>query len=205
MNEKSDESISGLIIDDQISAKKISNHFNNFFTNVAEKINKNFVNLKKTQHLSYLSLENSNTILFSLTLPEDIEDLISSMKKQNLKLFKKQCLSEIINLSANQGVFQNLLKIANVIPIHKKDDKLGCNNYRLISLLSNISKIYEKGMHIRSTNFFRMNLSSSFLKNLFSAMDTLRQSNVTFLILSNGFECEQNSTSNFQINKKSNL
>ena len=80
MNEKSDESISGLIIDDQISAKNISNHFNNFLTNVAEKINKNFVSLKKTQHLSYLSLENSNTILLSLTLPEDIEDLISSMK-----------------------------------------------------------------------------------------------------------------------------
>ena len=96
------------------------------------------------------------------------------LKNQNLKLFKMESLSEIINLSANQGVFQNLLKIANVIPIHKKDERLGCHNYRLISLLSNISKIYEKGMHIRSTNFFRMNLSSSFVKNLFSAMGTLR-------------------------------
>ena len=48
----------------------------------------------------------------------------------------------MINMSFNQGVFPNILKIANVIPIHKKGDKLDCNNYRPISLLSNISKIH---------------------------------------------------------------
>ena len=39
------------------------------------------------------------------------------------------------------------MKVANVIPIHKKDDKTILNNYRPISLLSNISKIVEKLMH----------------------------------------------------------
>ena len=85
---------------------------------------------------------------------------LNSIPTKILKLFKKEFLkplSEIINLSFNQGVFPNLLKIANVIPIHKKDDKLDCNNYRPISLLSNISKIYEKCMHIRLKNFLRMN------------------------------------------------
>ena len=77
-----------------------------------------------------------------------------------MKLFKKEFskpLSNIINLSFNKGIFPNLLKIANVIPIYKKDDKLDYNNYRPISLLSNISKIYEKCMHMRLTNFCRMN------------------------------------------------
>ena len=50
MNKKSDESISSLLIDHRIiiSAKEIFNHLNNFFTNVAEKINKNIVKSKKT-------------------------------------------------------------------------------------------------------------------------------------------------------------
>ena len=74
----------------------------------------------------------------------------NSIPTKILKLFKKEFskpLSDIINLSFNQGVFTNLLKIANVIAIHKKGDKLDCNNYRPISLLSNISKIFEKCMH----------------------------------------------------------
>ena len=60
-------------------------------------------------------------------------------------------------MSFNQGVFPNILKIANVIPIHKKGDKLDCNNYRPISLLSSISKIFEKSMHIRLVNFLKKN------------------------------------------------
>ena len=40
-----------------------------------------------------------------------------------LKLFKKEFskpLSDLTNMSFNQGVFPNILKIANAIPIHKK-------------------------------------------------------------------------------------
>ena len=125
---------------------------------------------RKTQ-LSYPGHENSNTMFLSPTLPEDMGDLINSMKTNKasgpnsiptkiLKLFKKEFskpLSDIINLSFNQGVFTNLLKIANVIAIHKKGDKLDCNNYRPISLLSNITKIFEKCMHTCLTNFLQDN------------------------------------------------
>ena len=132
MKNKSDKSISSLLIDNQLitSAKQISNHFNNFFTSIAEKKG-NIVKAKKT-HLSYVGPGNKNTIFLSLTVPEDVEDLISLMKTIKasgpnsiptniLKLFKKEFskpLSDIINMSFNQGVFPNFLKIANVIPIH---------------------------------------------------------------------------------------
>ena len=57
MKKGSDESISSLLIDGEIisSAKEISNYFNNYFTSIAEKINKNIVRSKKT-HLPTLAL-----------------------------------------------------------------------------------------------------------------------------------------------------
>ena len=68
MKNKSDKSISSLLIDNQLitSARQISNHFNNFFTSIAEEINRNIVKAKKT-HLSYLGPEKINTIFFRKT------------------------------------------------------------------------------------------------------------------------------------------
>ena len=63
----------------------------------------------------------------------------------------------MINVSFNKGIFPDFLKVANVIPIHKKGEKLDPNIYRPISLLLNISKLYEKAMHIWLTNFLRKN------------------------------------------------
>ena len=57
-------------------------------------------------------------------------------------------------MSFESGTFPSHLKIANVVPIHKKDDQTILGNYRPISLLSNISKIIEKIMHKRLYQFF---------------------------------------------------
>ena len=38
------------------------------------------------------------------------------------------------------------LKVASVTPIHKKGDSLNCNNYRQVSLTSNLSKLIEKAL-----------------------------------------------------------
>ena len=50
-------------------------------------------------------------------------------------------LKEVINKSLFQGSFPTLLKYAQVCPIYKNNDKGKCENYRPISLLSNISKL----------------------------------------------------------------
>ena len=54
-----------------------------------------------------------------------------------------------MSLLTSTGIFPTILKTAKVIPIHKKDSKLEMSNYRTISLLSNIGKIFEKLMHSR--------------------------------------------------------
>ena len=47
-------------------------------------------------------------------------------------------LAHLINLSFTQGMFPTILKTENIVPIHKKDDAKEWNNYRPISLLSNV-------------------------------------------------------------------
>ena len=51
------------------------------------------------------------------------------------------------------GVFPSGLKLAKVIPIHKKESQLKCSSYSPISLLSNLDKILEKLMHNRIYKF----------------------------------------------------
>ena len=108
---------------------------------------------------------------FPPTTPADTESSINCIKPNKaissnsiptkiLKEFKTELsepLSDLINVSFYKGIFSDFLKIANVIPIHKKGEKLDPNNYRPISLLSNISKLYEKAIRIRLTNFLRKN------------------------------------------------
>ena len=64
-----------------------------------------------------------------------------------LKLLKNnisQQLSDIFNMSFSTGQFPSVLKIAKVIPIHKKQSRVDYTNYRPIFLLSSIEKIIEK-------------------------------------------------------------
>ena len=53
-------------------------------------------------------------------------------------------LTNLINQSINENVFPSQAKIAAVLPFFKKDDRLQKKNYRPISILSSISKIFEK-------------------------------------------------------------
>ena len=58
-------------------------------------------------------------------------------------------LTYIINLSFEQGIIPNELKLANVVPIHKTGDVSKFCNYRPISVLPVFSKILEKLMYSR--------------------------------------------------------
>ena len=48
-------------------------------------------------------------------------------------------------------------KIARTTPIYKSDDKTGCGNYRSISVISNIAKIFEKRIHTQLHTFLNEN------------------------------------------------
>ena len=52
-------------------------------------------------------------------------------------------LTIIINQSLATGIFPDPLKIAKVIPLYKKGNRTLRDNYRPISILPSISKIFE--------------------------------------------------------------
>ena len=62
-------------------------------------------------------------------------------------------LCDIINDSFSIGVFPDLMELAKVIPLYKKNSPEDPTNYRPISLLSFVSKIIEKLMHTRLYTF----------------------------------------------------
>ena len=76
----------------------------------------------------------------------------TSLLNDNVEVFSN-ILNTIINLSFSEGSFPELLKYADVCPIYKKKSKDKCENYRPISLLSNISKSFERAMHTRIYDF----------------------------------------------------
>ena len=114
---------------------------------------------------------NEKTSLYSTT-PTEVEDYIKNLHirksvgpfripnrvlKEINKLFSIP-ISQIFNLSIEHGLFPHKMKIAVVVPVHKRDtDTQYCNNYRTISLLLNISKSFEKLTKNKLSNFLEKN------------------------------------------------
>ena len=105
-----------------------------------------------------------------------------------------------------KGIWPNELKKAEITPIHKAKDKHSPNNYRPISLISNIAKIFEKLIHLRLLSFFnkykiisdkqfgfRKNKSTKDALNLitnliYDQLDSSEPIAVTFLDLAKAFD-----------------
>ena len=66
-------------------------------------------------------------------------------------------ITVIVNQSLKTGIFPDALKIAKILPVFKKGDTHLIQNYRPISLLPSISKIFEKTVLIQLHDFLTQN------------------------------------------------
>ena len=146
----------------------ISNCFNLHYSSVADKIlNERKYNGDGNYH-TYLSPQPTPESIF--LRPCDSVEISSIINKFNVykgtgpnsipPLFLHHMLSAlaeplsmIANICFATGKHPEKLKIAKITPIYKKGSKLLACNYRPISLLSNINKIFEKLVHIRTLTF----------------------------------------------------
>ena len=150
----------------------ICNSFNNFFVNVADNIlNERKYNGNK-QFTDYLTNPTPNSFVYALSDASEVEILIKQLNISKasgpngiptnvLQLISNeisQPLSKICNIAFTTGVHPEKLKLVNTVPIFKKGSKLLVSNYRPISLLSNLNKIFEKLMYNRAYDFIEKHL-----------------------------------------------
>ena len=172
-----------LIDDDQniiSDAKTIANIFNDHFSNLGAKVQQKIPTvdgnynsyLNKRSSDGKLSINpNGSNMFLSPTIPDEISKIIGKLDPSKstgpngipvfiLKTFVdffSHWLSKLINLCFETGEFPEMLKLAKVIPLHKKESVLNYLNYRPISLLSVFSKIYEKAIYTRIYSYMDKN------------------------------------------------
>lgn len=222
-NKKTDYSeISEIFVNNQqiSNPHEIANNFNKYFVNISSKL---MQNNSKTQEASS-SLCNIRDTLpsFFIGPVNKVEvfnkimglkssnccgvDQISSNVLKSAVNYITEPLSFLINRSFQEGIFPRILKIAKVLPLFKKGQTTEMNNYRPISILSNISKIIEKIMHGRMVSFaakygifqanqhgFREGRSTqtaiyNFLSNLYENVNNNKKNFGIFLDLSKAFD-----------------
>ena len=146
--------------------KLVANRFNKFYTNVAKNLVKK-LGKPNTKYQDYLKNPNEHSIFLSETDPGEVAKLLSNLDTSKsgdiygitpklMTLASNELapnLSKIFNKCIQTGIFPQYLKKAKVIPIHKGDSKMLAANYRPISLLPIIGKIFEKIIFSRFTDF----------------------------------------------------
>ena len=143
----------------------ISEKINDFFINIGPTLADKIPKQSKIPE-SYLGSRIENSILLAPVTLTEIDDIFKILRRcapgydklttdiisLSLPCIKNPLL-HIMNQSLLQGVFPNELKVANVTPLYKADDPMKFKNYRPVSLLSILSKIFEKAMYNRLTDF----------------------------------------------------
>ena len=81
-------------------------------------------------------LKSSNSVGYDQISPNRIKNVISEISTP---------LSNLSNLSLNTGKVRDQLKIAEIIPIYKSNDKKLVSNFRPIYILQSFSKLFRKG------------------------------------------------------------
>lgn len=84
-------------------------------------------------------------------------DLITPRMLKEAGISIVPSLTELFKLSLNINKFPASWKIANVVPIYKKDDPSIINNYRPVSLLSCVGKLLERVVFKYVFNYFHDN------------------------------------------------
>ena len=138
----------------------ISNIINKFENHPSIKNIKRNVNIDKRFHFSTVNESVINDVIDLLdkkkpTTHNNIPTRVLVENKDIISPF----VTEIYNESTQNARFPNALKLADVTPTFKNKDRTKKGNYRNVSILPPISKIFEKDMFSQITSYIDKYLS----------------------------------------------
>ena len=106
--------------------------------------------LENVDHFSFKEVSISETEKELRELNSNKATAFGNIPTKILKQSSKSCsdtLQKLFNDALRDSYFPDKLKCADVTPVFKKDDPTKAKNYRPVSVLPGVSKIFERLMH----------------------------------------------------------
>ena len=168
---------------------KISTIMNRYFTNITKhmKLKENkishreelmnildtFKNHKSVQRIKLANFHSYSTLNLSKVTESEVREEILNLSSKKAtkngdipaKILKKRVsiyikeITFIINDCIENGVFPDDLILADVSPIFKKEDSFKKENYRPVSLLPHMSKVFERILYKQVDTFMTTKFS----------------------------------------------
>ena len=153
--------------------QKVAEYFNDYFTSIASSLVEKLppcsgrfgddpvIDFYQNQNVSHntfdlvsVTVDQVSSILNSIIASKatGLDDLPASFIKGGSSVIANP-LTHIVNLSITIGTIPDDMKVARVVPLYNKKSKTNGENYRPISVLSIISKIFERVV-FNQLNFF---------------------------------------------------
>ena len=149
--------VTQLNVDDQVITGdgNIADCFNQYFSSIGCKLSDNIqkINIdplafitpvENLFHFSYISAHEVLSALNQLNSKKSpgLDGISVKLLKDTSDVIA-QPLANIFNISLQTGIFPDDWKIAKVSPVYKEGSKTDCGNYRPISVISVIAKLFE--------------------------------------------------------------
>jgi hypothetical protein len=148
------------------NCKDIANAFNHFYTGIGKSLSEKIPSTNTDPITNMASICVQNSLYLTPTDENEVLRIISNIKTTSVgwddihsKVVKSsfysysKVLVHLINMSLEQGIFPDEMKCARVIPLYKSGDSKLINNYRPVSILPILSKVFERVIYNRLHKF----------------------------------------------------
>ena len=143
-----------LINDPNKIADAFNEHFSNIGPKLADKIgkgNRSYVDYLSDYNIdASFQLKETDSSTVSILLSKLSKSKATGLDKISCRLLREcsdliaESLSLIFNRSIIMGIFPNEWKCAKVVPIHKQGKRNCVDNYRPISIIPTVAKVFER-------------------------------------------------------------